>query len=257
MGWPTALLHRKLSFVRRLAPSRLTVFTNSPPRVLYSMLHEYLEQCWPVMRPWFQVTHTSHLMCAVLWWQITNTDAAASQLSRVYAPTAVQLSVPHPSILDWVPHSTLRDLFILNQDSFDLDEVICDLAAAYVVEFEPDDYPPTPKETLNLMDAVQHSLHSGIPLIGTTGVQGSDQRTHSGGKASCTRHKVPAAANIHKFKIDSSFFAKYPALYDASAVANGLANAPVTMGTVRSPLQLTNYSAQAYIRTARRFVAVQ
>lgn len=206
------------------------------------------------MGPWFEVTNTSHLMCAVLWWQITNTAEAASQLPRVYTPTAIQLSVPHPSILDWVPHSTLRDQFILNQESFDLDEVICDLAAAYVVEVEGGDYSPAPKKTLNLLDAVQGSLRSGLPLLSDTGAEEIEQNIYSGGKAPCTHPKPPAAANIHEFKVDSSFFAKYPALYDPSAVANGMANTPIAMGSVQFPVPFSNQSAQAYIMTARRFI---
>jgi hypothetical protein len=253
VGWPTPLLDRKLSRLRKLLPPRLIALMRSPPRILYPMLQEYLEQCWPVMIPWFRVTHTSHIMCSVLWWQITNAEAAARQLLKIYTPTAVQLSVPHPSILDWVPHSTLRDHFILNQDSIDLDEVICDLAAAYVVEFEPDHEPSAPKTTLNLMDAVLNSLRSGIPLLSSTADEGSEQSMHSARRASGTHRALPAAANIHEFKIDSSFFAKYPALYDPSAVANGIADAPVVMGTVQPPLQLTHHSVQAYMRTARRF----
>jgi len=208
------------------------------------------------MVPWFQVTNTCELMRAVLWWQVTNTFEAASQLPNVYAPTDIQLSVPHASILDWVPHGTLRDLLILNQESFDVDAVIYDLAAAYVVEVEvePHDYLPVVRKTWNLMDAVQGSLRSGMPLLGSAGCQESEH-VYSAGRTPCTNSKPTAETEIHRFKIDSSFFAKYAALYDPTAVANGIANPPITMGKVASALQFTNGAAQAYMRTAMRFIA--
>ena len=219
------------------------------------MLQEYLQQCWPVMVPWFRVTQTSHIICSVLWWQISKSEAAACQLLKVYSPTAVQLSVPHPSILDWVPHGALRDQFILNQDSLNLDAAICDLAAAYVVEFESDDELAAPKTTLNLMDAVNDSLRSGIPLLGSAGDEESRRSIYPAGTMAHSRRRLLATGNIHEFKIDNSFFVKYPALYDPSAVANGIADVPVAMGTVQSPLQLNQHSAQAYITTARALAA--
>jgi len=143
----------------------------------------------------------------------------------------------------------------LNQDSLDLDAAICDLAAAYVVEFESDDELAAPKTTLNLMDAVNDSLRSGIPLLGSAGDEESRRSIYPAGTMAHSRRRLLATGNIHEFKIDSSFFAKYPALYDPSAVANGIADVPVAMGTVQSPLQLNQHSAQAYITTAKALAA--
>lgn len=233
----------------------LIVLTNSPPRIMYAILEEYLQQCWPAMLPWFRITQTSQIICSVLWWQISNSEAAARQLHKIHTPTAVQLSVPHPSILDWVPHSALRDHFILNQDSLDLDAAICDLAAAYAVEFEPDGDPAVPKTTLNLMDAVNDSLQSGIPLLDSAGGEGSGQSIYSAGMRAHSRRKPLSTGNIHKYKIDSSFFVKYPALYDPSSVADGIADVPITLGIVQPPIQFNPHSAQAYITTSKALAA--
>jgi hypothetical protein len=224
------------------------------------MLNEYLKQCWPRMIPWFHLIKAADVIRSVLWWQVTNSADAASQLSNVHTPTFIQLSIPHPSMLDWIPHATMRDILILNQDSFDIDTVVADLAAAYVYETESDEYPGGVGETRNLMDAVHDSLRSGMPLLGNAGTEsGSGQNSvAAGGGASLrTTLKRPTAAGVvHQFKIDSSFFTKYPELYDPTAVGRRTASPPVAFGNVPTALQFTNSAAQAYMRTATSFVTV-
>jgi uncharacterized protein DUF3425 len=224
------------------------------------MLHEYLKQCWPLMIPWFHLIKAADVIRSVLWWQVTNSADAASQMSNVHTPTFIQLSTPHPSILDWIPHATMRDMLILNQESFDLDAVVADLAAAYVYETESDEYLGGVGETRNLMDAVHNSLRSGMPLLGNAGSQsGSEQNAvaAAGGASLRTTLKRPTAATVlHQFKIDSSFFTKYPALYDPTAVGRRTATPPVAFGNVPTALQFTNSAAQAYMRTAMSFVTV-
>lgn len=212
------------------------------------------------MAPWFHLIKAADVIRSVLWWQVTNSADAANQLSNVHAPTFIQLSTPHPSIIDWIPHATIRNMLILNQDAFDLDTVVADLAAAYVYETESNEYSDGVGETRNLMDAVHNSLRCGMPLLGGAGSQtGSGQHVVAacGGELPPTTRKRPtAAAVVHQFKVDSSFFAKYPALYDMTAVGKRAASPPVAFGNVPSPLQFTNSAAQAYMRTATSFVTV-
>lgn len=52
-----------------------------------------------------------------------------------YRPTRIQISIPHPVVIDWVPFAALRDLLILHHSSNPrLDEVICDIVDAYSCE---------------------------------------------------------------------------------------------------------------------------
>ncbi|KFY83600.1 hypothetical protein V498_07941 [Pseudogymnoascus sp. VKM F-4517 (FW-2822)] len=201
-----------IDFIQQVMRSKGWANSSSPhpPKVLDEMLHEYLKQCWPLMAPWFHLIKAADVIRSVLWWQVTNSADAANQLSNVHAPTFIQLSTPHPSIIDWIPHATIRNMLILNQDAFDLDTVVTDLAAAYVYETESNEYSDGVGETRNLMDAVHNSLRCGMPLLGGAGLQtGSGQHvvaTCGGESPPTTRKRPTAAAVVHQFKVDSSFF---------------------------------------------------
>ena len=108
--------------------------------------------------------------------------------------------------------------------------------------------------TVNLMDAVQRSLYSGTPLLGQAPNQDREEHVSSARKALCSLRRLQAAAKIHQFKVDTTFFAKHPGVYDPDAVGKGAANKSINYATVQFPLPFTNSSAQAYLTTAMQSV---
>lgn len=71
-------------------------------RAVELMVAAFLEQGWPSLRRWMDVTQSNLLAARVLWWQTSNSQEAATQVPPGNAPTAVQRSgTSYPSILDW------------------------------------------------------------------------------------------------------------------------------------------------------------
>lgn len=64
-----------------------------------------------------------------------------SRLHANYRPSAVQLLEDYPSVIDWCPFPILRDkLILLHSANPYLDQIICDIATAYVVEVDADKF---------------------------------------------------------------------------------------------------------------------
>ena len=212
------------------------------------MAHAFVQQCWPIMSYWFAVTTSYALVRSVLWWQTTRSAEAFSAVPDINTPTLLQMSPSYPSIIDWIPHAGIRELIIPNYDSYDVDQVICDMTDAYVVEGEdPSDW--SSGDSFNLMDMVQRSLHSGVEL-GRSGDKSSNPTlriTSLLTKAATNLGREPGTNQIHRFKVDPSFFVKYPGLYDPNAVAKN--TVPRTFGASRmqGPLPLSIQSIRHYV----------
>lgn len=213
------------------------------------MLHGFLQQAWPAMQYWFAVTNSLNLVRSVLWWQTTKSAQAGQEVPSNYTPTFLQSSAIYPSIIDWVPHSALRDLLILNYESYDLDQVICDMTDAYVVE-EEDRIGSTRRQYYNLMDLVQRSLCPASENVLSREeylVRDLFQKTRT---FTTIRDEQSGRNRIHRFKIDPAFFEKYPGLFDASAMARGVCNRPVSTPSIQKPAAFTVDSVKSYMNLA-------
>ena len=179
-------------------------FTTAP-LLVHSLLHSFIQNCWPVMDHWFTVTNSCTFMTRVMWWQTTKSAQSFIDMPGGYTPTPSQLILSYPCIIDWIPHHTIRNAMVANYDSYDVDQVICDMTDAYVVDEHTN--------PLNVMEMVKRYSS---PTEDTRMVQPYENANSS--------HLHPQsdflqAHRIHRFKIDPSFFVKYPGLYDATAIA--------------------------------------
>lgn len=97
----------------------------------------FVRNGWPrVHSVWF-TSQVPDIIGSILLWRIHPTPESYQQLMPEYRPSAIQLSVPHSAIIDWVPYAPLRDRIILYYNkSASLDRLMCDLLDSYVVEVE-------------------------------------------------------------------------------------------------------------------------
>lgn len=87
------------------------------------------------MKTWYTMTDSYTTIRWVLWWQITRTSEAFDDIPETNTPTPVQIALPHPSIIDWVPFASLRNTLVLSE-GYDLDQVFCDMTEAFVLQKE-------------------------------------------------------------------------------------------------------------------------
>jgi hypothetical protein len=229
----------------------------SMPRIVERMMSAFLEYGWPSLKVWFDVTQSTSLGARVIWWQTSNSHEAATQVPPQNTPTLVQLSqLNYPCILDWVPHPGLRDLLILNYQYYNVDQVICDMTNAFVVEIEENgrviddhelDFPDTSKGySYNLMELVERTL-----VFGPMDVQSQQELTlisllRSTGSSQYSSIEHP----IHRFKLDPRFFDKYPALYDPNAESKFRPKNPPFIQKSQLPLPFTTESVKEYMNAA-------
>lgn len=213
---------------------------SSAPLLVHSMLHCFIRQCWPVMDHWFQVTNSCAFMKSVMWWQTTKSPQSFLDMPGGYSPTPSQLLLSYPCIVDWIPHPTIRNVMAVNYESYPVDEVICDITDAYVVENE-DGFQDPQLEPLSVMEMVQRYNSPG-----------DDTRlVHPYADITASQlHPQAQFLQTHRFKIDPSFFIKYPGLYDATAIAKTSCSSIRIHERVEinhQPLPFSVASANAYL----------
>jgi hypothetical protein len=209
---------------------------------MHSLLHCFTQQSWPTIDHWFQITNSCIAIKAVMWWQTAKTPQSFVDMPAEHRPTPSQLVLSYPSIIDWIPHPTIRNVMVTNYESYDVDQVICDMTDSYVVEDEHGFQ--NQGEPLNVMEMVQR-YHS----------PAEDTRIIHPWANSTTSHLHPQSQflqthGIYRFKIDPSFFVKYPGLYDATAIAMRSCSSIRIHDRVEAnhrPLPFTVASANAYL----------
>lgn len=221
------------------------------------MLREFLEQCWPAMGPWFAITNAYEIVKSICWWRLTRTNQALDAIQNSYRPTAIQQTLQYPSIIDWIPYPEIRDRLILNFEAYDIDQIICDMAEAYVVErIGPPGHAPQP---CNLLDLVQCSLqaslnpHSCHPAGPVTISRDAWSKRHVVDRAiAIFSSQLPRPFRIPGFKIHTSFFGRYPTLYDPSAVAEHTVTIPASTVRLQRALPLSQGAAENYLQVLVR-----
>ncbi|RFU28417.1 hypothetical protein B7463_g7916, partial [Scytalidium lignicola] len=102
---------------------------------VYFMLSTFICMSWPTMTSWHTYTKAHVPVAKLMRWKVDPTPEAFVGLSRSWQPTSLQLSVPHPAIIDWIPFPTLRDKLIrYHAANPRLDEIICKIGNSYVME---------------------------------------------------------------------------------------------------------------------------
>lgn len=228
------------------------------PRIVDYMTNAFLEHGWPSLKYWMEATQSTALAAQVIWWQTSITREAATTLPTGNAPTAIQLArhTPqkqplYPCILDWVPHPGMRENLILNHESYDIDQVVCDMTNAFVVEVE--DNTPVFDDTgvpipvvgkgcgYNLMELVQWTS-----IFGPLDNHSHEALTVMGMLRNMTASQRASINSIHRFKIDPRFFQKYPSLYDPEAVSRYWPKEPPHVHMSELPPPFTAESAKSY-----------
>jgi hypothetical protein len=246
-------------FIFQLSDDPEPLMLCSMPQVVEGMLSAFLEYAWPSLKYWFDVTQSRPLAHRVLWWQTSNSHEAATQVPPGNAPTLVQLSRPkYPCILDWVPHPGLRDLLILNYNSYDVDQVVCDMTNSFVVEIEDnrpifdESHPAFALPTIgkgysfSLMELVERTL-----VFGPMDSQSQQELTVMRLLRSMESSKYASLEHpIHRFKLDPRFFDKYPALYDANAESKYRPKNAPFIHKSQLPLPFTTETVREYMDAA-------
>jgi Domain of unknown function (DUF3425) len=99
------------------------------------MLSAFVCMSWQMMTAWHTYTRAHVPVGKLMTWHLNPSAEAYNQISANYRPTQMQLSVPHPSIIDWIPWPELRDKLILCHSANPrLDDLICEIGSSYVAE---------------------------------------------------------------------------------------------------------------------------
>ena len=96
-----------------------------------------IQNAWPkTFSVWFK-SQVHEIIGPILMWRVDPSAETYQKLLPPYKPTALQLSVPHSAVIDWVPYSDLRDRVIMFfNGSAALDRLMCDFLNSYVIEVD-------------------------------------------------------------------------------------------------------------------------
>jgi hypothetical protein len=87
------------------------------------------------MRIWWAYVQSSKVVEKLMRWKYDPCVETYRALPITHRPTALQMCTAHPAIIDWAFFPSIRDRMIeLYSHSWQLDEILCKLVAAYVVE---------------------------------------------------------------------------------------------------------------------------
>jgi hypothetical protein len=94
----------------------------------------FVSLSWQSMTAWHTYTKAHVPLKSLMAWRICRTPDKYLSISPEYRPTKLQMSLPHPSIIDWIPWPQLRDKLIQHHSANPcLDSIICDIGNSYVV----------------------------------------------------------------------------------------------------------------------------
>jgi hypothetical protein len=98
------------------------------------MIAVFVLVSWQLMTSWHTYTKADIPLKELTAWRVTRTPEAYAKIIPAYRPTKLQITTPHPAIIDWIPWSSLRDkLIIYHSANPCLDNLICDIGNSYVV----------------------------------------------------------------------------------------------------------------------------
>ncbi|KAF7956168.1 hypothetical protein EAE96_005088 [Botrytis aclada] len=126
------VLRQKLSKSTALIRSNESILNSA-----YIMLSTFICASWPAMTTWHCATKAHVPVTKVITYHVNPTAATYADLvtNGAWLPTKIQMSIPHPAIIDWVPFPSLRDKLILCHSANPcLDQIVCEIGNSYVVE---------------------------------------------------------------------------------------------------------------------------
>ncbi|OBT90452.1 hypothetical protein VE02_01228 [Pseudogymnoascus sp. 03VT05] len=231
----------------------------------------------PLALSWYAPTKFYFHIADLAIWQLNPTRETYMQLHSRYRPSALQLTESYPCVIDWCPFASVRDRMILSHSANPrLDDIICDMATAYVVESDVSELIRIDKHTMGYI-----RVWDLIQAMGIDEEENSLERL-SGERACAPQADLPSMSHpenniptpasdilslpaptahslfevkeyarlafkalgmdrgICLFKLDSAFFIKYPELRDPDddIVASGICVAPQTQTKIPGPTAL-------------------
>lgn len=202
-------------------------------------------------------TNANAPVAKVTSWGVNPSPLTYFNLDLNYRPTDLQLSVPHPAVIDWVPFPVLRDQLIwYNSDSLNLDDIICEIADAYCCDVDLSKLVrkfPSPTWGFVRVRELINTIARDGGCSDKHNDRTSDRRLHTEASASSDdiQSYLPAESTEALFscrstalrafrlmgmdkglgavRLDPEFFVKHPELYDprmARCIAKGAALHP-------------------------------
>lgn len=99
------------------------------------MITAFVNISWTRMMAWETYTRSLTALKDLTAWRMDRTTTNWLKIVPQYRPTKLQISVAHPSVIDWIPWPSLRDKLIIHHAANPkLDDVISDVGKAYVVQ---------------------------------------------------------------------------------------------------------------------------
>lgn len=99
------------------------------------MLSVFVCLSWQKMTPWHTWTAGNFGAGKLMIWRLNPTEASFAKLPAHYRPTQTQLSIPHPTVIDWISWPEIRDKLIRYHSANPcLDDIIREIGNCYVVE---------------------------------------------------------------------------------------------------------------------------
>ena len=206
----------------------------------------------PDVMAWYAKTRFYHIV-ELTAWQLYPSTTTFEKLHPRYRPTEIQKSHLHPCVIDWMPFPAIRDRCIqLHAANPQVDQIFCDAVTGYTVEANMSDL---------VLGAPQIKVYIRVTdlITAMSGVDKEDGDVSLPAPDSTTLFSSPAYAraafaqlNMDKgasyYKIDPSFFEKYPELYDPSSdfIATGIPLRPQFQKILTYPRPLDGSTVETY-----------
>jgi hypothetical protein len=211
----------------------------------------------PDVMNWYAKTRFFHI-AELTAWQILPCTLTHSRLHHRYRPNALQTTLDgmYPDVVDWIPFSSIRDRIIqLHAANPSIDRIFCDAVSAYVVE-----------TTLSQLVSGGSPMKVFIRVTDLIAAISADQQNESEHDTvalpapdantlfSSSQYALLAFKAMRmdcgasRYKVDPTFFGKYPELYDPSddIMATGVPLRPDSQQILTSPGHLDASTVAIY-----------
>lgn len=166
---------------------------------------------------------------------------------------------PHPAVIDWCPFAPVRDRLIASHSANPfIDDIICDMATAYVVETDlcelvNIDGPSTQcyVRVWDVVEAMEGRNKTGRNQAGQSyqlPAPNVDALFDQKAYAQLVFRKLEMDRGIVVYKLDPAFFIKYPELLgdDHDIVASGIPLLPLSQTRLPGPSKLDAQTLTTY-----------
>lgn len=208
----------------------------------------------PAAMAWYAKTRFYHIVDLTTW-QLYPCPELLNRVEQQYRPTVLQLQHEHPAIIDWIPFPTVRDRLILRHSAnSQIDQIFCDVVSSYVVEASMADLvlgAPTTKVYVRVTDIAIAAADAENKEIDPAVVLPASDISSLFSVGDCAQavfNLLDMNHGVSRYKIDPSFFGKYPELIgpEHDIVAQGLPLRPNTQTILPSPGRLNDVTFQTY-----------